>query len=527
MKPQRIYIILYIVIAVLTVGCTGPSSKKTKTGRAPQPSDTLYTQQAAMNIYGYQPERALQIIDSAVIVGNISEMQGELCRARIFSSSLMKEQLDSLLGGTKDIRLDSARHIGERMLRHDSVKTNLKRQKEVLEILAQTARMQNDTIGWLQRSREYVDVCYQLDSDTETDALRIEAEIGVAMHCLGQHEEGMAKLDSAINKLDATFYRETNRGTFDELDALIIALKRKILLLASHGQYAETLPLARRILERLEEYEKHPDDFHDGSSREPKNYQNRADYIRFYRNQAMNRITTAYAALDVNDSINMTFEKIERSVRNMTAGEHIARYNALQQRLEAERQQKKADRANMIAYGSVILALLAIVFAIVVIIKNRAINRKSHLLALQITEAMNYKKMYWEEKRAQTPVESPHEAELTNDQFFQYVSDIIVSEQLFLDPMFGRQTIMDRFQLSKERVGAIFSRGSEFPKVTSFILKLRLEHAAKLLLEQPDKSVAQIANESGFSTSTYFSDRFRQHFGLTPSDFRKEALEQG
>ena len=149
------------------------------------------------------------------------------------------------------------------------------------------------------------------------------------------------------------------------------------------------------------------------------------------------------------------------------------------------------------------------------------------LLALQITEAMNYKKMYWEEKRAQTPVESPHEAELTNDQFFQYVSDIIVSEQLFLDPMFGRQTIMDRFQLSKERVGAIFSRGSEFPKVTSFILKLRLEHAAKLLLEQPDKSVAQIANESGFSTSTYFSDRFRQHFGLTPSDFRKEALEQG
>jgi transcriptional regulator GlxA family with amidase domain len=82
---------------------------------------------------------------------------------------------------------------------------------------------------------------------------------------------------------------------------------------------------------------------------------------------------------------------------------------------------------------------------------------------------------------------------------------------------------MDRFQLSKERVGAIFSKGSEFSKVNSYVLKLRLDYATKLLLEQPDKSVVQIATECGFSSSTYFSDRFRQHFGLSPSDFRREA----
>ena len=37
------------------------------------PTDTAYTQQAAMAVYGYQPERALRIIDSAVIVGNFKE----------------------------------------------------------------------------------------------------------------------------------------------------------------------------------------------------------------------------------------------------------------------------------------------------------------------------------------------------------------------------------------------------------------------------------------------------------------------
>ena len=45
--------------------------------RKPQPTDSLYTIWAAMGIYGYQPERILQIIDPAIIVGNISEVQDD------------------------------------------------------------------------------------------------------------------------------------------------------------------------------------------------------------------------------------------------------------------------------------------------------------------------------------------------------------------------------------------------------------------------------------------------------------------
>ena len=98
--------------------------------------------------------------------------------------------------------------------------------------------------------------------------------------------------------------------------------------------------------------------------------------------------------------------------------------------------------------------------------------------------------VYWEEKRTQAKaVEPSQEKDFTDDQFFQYISDIIVNEQLFLDPKFGRQTIMDRFQLSKERVGAIFSKGSEFSKVNSYVLRLRLDHATKLLLEHPIFSI--------------------------------------
>lgn len=111
---QALYIILVIVMVALTAGCTGSpkNDKGTNASHAIRPSDTLHTKQVAMNIYGYQPIRALQIIDSAIIVGNISEPQASLCRARIYSMSLMHEQVDSLLGGPTDVRLDSAQAIG-------------------------------------------------------------------------------------------------------------------------------------------------------------------------------------------------------------------------------------------------------------------------------------------------------------------------------------------------------------------------------------------------------------------------------
>lgn len=115
---------------------------------------------------------------------------------------------------------------------------------------------------------------------------------------------------------------------------------------------------------------------------------------------------------------------------------------------------------------------------------------------------------------------------MTDEQLFQHIHDVIVREHLFLDPSFGRQTIIDRFKLSKERVGAIFTKGSEHSKLSGYVQQLRLEYAAKLLIEQPEKSIVQIASDCGFSSHTYFSARFRQHFGMSPSDFCSDVLEQ-
>ena len=172
-----------------------------------------------MMVYDYDPVRALQIIDSAVIVGNLSDWRADKNRACIYSRTRLRDRLDSLLHWTTGARLDSARAIGERLLGHDSVKNSYDRQQDVLEILVYTARLQEDTLTWLQRSQQLVEVCRL--QGAETEALRNEAEVGAALCRMGQRNEGMAMLDSVIAALQQTLpqplpVREGSGYTQDE-----------------------------------------------------------------------------------------------------------------------------------------------------------------------------------------------------------------------------------------------------------------------------------------------------------------------
>ncbi|WOO43725.1 AraC family transcriptional regulator [Rubellicoccus peritrichatus] len=51
---------------------------------------------------------------------------------------------------------------------------------------------------------------------------------------------------------------------------------------------------------------------------------------------------------------------------------------------------------------------------------------------------------------------------------------------------------------------------------------IRLFHASKLLTADPDRSVTQVAFETGFNSSQYFANRFKKHFGMTPQTYRAE-----
>ena len=58
-----------------------------------------------------------------------------------------------------------------------------------------------------------------------------------------------------------------------------------------------------------------------------------------------------------------------------------------------------------------------------------------------------------------------------------------------------------------------------------FLRNVRLKHAARLLADTSEP-VNQISLMVGFQTSRYFSQCFRQMFGVTPSEYRSGGVNK-
>ena len=566
------------------VGCTGGSGTK----HVPQASDTLYTEKATMDVYAKEPERALDIIDSALIVGNVTKDRADLLRATVYSRAY------------EATRQDTAIVIGERLLNGKTAQDDVTFRQSVLEVLVYSARQLEDYELQLSYSTKLADA-YRQQGD-KVEALRTEAEIGAVLVRLGKTDEGLAKLDSVINRL-------TPVRKFNELDASIIAMKRKIGVIRDYPQIETT---AQCIINRLDDFEQHPADFHDGSEREPAD-ENRPGYIAFYRSQAWSYLAAAYAHLgekgkareyvalseksdlgqtltgrkmiaptlcllgeydkmetvyqeleavfmERGDTLTLDYaqllldrakaaeaqgrmkesttlwqkhaevlQKSEERLLQSKANLYAARYHAQEQQREIERKDAEAKHNALFAWFVAVIALLLACFAVYYYLRHREESRKNRILAQQITEAMDYKDKYLESEKLRvkseefatateqpdTPLES-----MSSEALFASISQVIVSEQLFLDPAFDRQAAIDRFHLSKERIGAAFAQGSDYASITDFINECRLEYAVPLLRDQSSLSITQVAQASGFSDANYFGRKFKARFGLSPTDYR-------
>lgn len=63
--------------------------------------------------------------------------------------------------------------------------------------------------------------------------------------------------------------------------------------------------------------------------------------------------------------------------------------------------------------------------------------------------------------------------------------------------------------------------------LTTYIRQVRLQKSAGELLLHPEKSVSQIAYETGFSTTSYFISQFRAATGMTPLAYRQAPRGPG
>lgn len=208
-------------------------------------------------------------------------------------------------------------------------------------------------------------------------------------------------------------------------------------------------------------------------------------------------------------------------------------------------QRAKNHIVTTISIAVTIMALLILAFAIYVYREWSASRKKNLALVLQITEASEYKQQLRELKQAQAPQQpttsesDQHQEQtdlakdetvsvnisdltsLTDEQLFLCLRDLIENEQLYLKPDFGRQTLIDHTGLSKERLGAAFSQGSDSVSLPTYVRELRLDHAVRLMNNQPDMSIELVSQASGFANADTFTRNFRAKYGMTPTTYKQ------
>lgn len=494
---KQLRYILSLAAVILITSCTAKHTLKPEA----KPVDTVYTDKAALEVFDYNPERALMIIDSAEIVGNLTHNRALFLRAKIITMTLEGQPLDS------------AQNICLQLMQSNYVKDedNL---ESVLDLLINITRRRQDFEQWLKWSTQKMELCH--NRGDEVEALRTEAEIGVILAYLDRLEDGLQTLDEVIEKLDGT-------RKFNHMDACIIALRRKVDVLQHYGMFDEIIPVAQKIIEKTYDYEQHPDDFHDGSFREPKPSR-LSDYCEFYR-------VKAYAYL----------------ARSYTETENITEARYFLNLFEQSRYGQTFDGRMMISKTWFKLGdydkMLAIYSEVEKYLDDDTINETYSMILYdrgvaaeadgQYNLAYNYMKRHAElnqmvneqlqKSKAQEYAARYHakEQQLEIDRFtmqnrMQNIIILIVFIALLFTVILYNHTVVQKRELAKKNIALSKFIDESSEKNNN----IRLSKACKLLREKPDMTIAEVAKTVGVSPRN-LNKLFREQYGISPTEYKK------
>jgi AraC-like DNA-binding protein len=574
--------VLQVLLLVLILVCAS-CGRNNSARHIPNLGDTPYQVDSVLVAYGYHPNRALVMLDSALLLGNINEYRAKFIRAKIYSKSLLKQ------------RQDSAILICEQLLQHDSVIHAPQERENILDLLMITSRTKVDFEGYVKWATQKAEVC-RLQGE-ETEQWRTEAEIGMVMAHLGQPEEGMEKIDEAIRQLDEP-------GSIDRMDAFIIAVKRKITVLNDQGRYAEVIPLAQRILDRLVHYEQHASAYAEDSYRLSwsDSPADRDRYIDFSRAQANGFLAGAYAmtgdtphareclsrfnqsgyghslggrrmiipaqmALGMYDEAMATSDEVayrmgrdtinddyavilrDRAIVARAKGHVVEAYNLMNRhanlvkvlsdslhaseahdyaaRYHAQEQELKIQEAEAASrMKSIIIGVIVLLFIIASVIsfyyrrQRQIISEKNRALVRMINGTPFVAPVDEIEGAEDTDEVSDSEEPEDTSALFETIDTTIRTEHLYANVSLQRQDVCTRFCITRHTLNNLLAQHVGSSSFPQYINNIRMEEALPLLRDNASMTIAAIATAVGF-TPANFREQFKRQYGITPQEYRQ------
>ncbi len=96
----------------------------------------------------------------------------------------------------------------------------------------------------------------------------------------------------------------------------------------------------------------------------------------------------------------------------------------------------------------------------------------------------------------------------------------------FSNPCFEMTPLLNQSGYAEDYIRAAFKEATHLTPV-DFLAKIRVEHARKLFEIYGDiLPVSEVAEACGFEDPVYFSRRFKQFIGVSPTEYKKQMIKQ-
>ena len=187
--------------------------------------------------------------------------------------------------------------------------------------------------------------------------------------------------------------------------------------------------------------------------------------------------------------------------------------------------------ANHIIVILIIIVVVLVVIGCFNLYHYRIVRQRNEQLRRILTALDNYRAIVGEETLSLDEQEEVLKSKLSKPKktdvvqmeeeksFFVKMDARVNKEKPFTDPDFDQDALVEFMGVTRETFCQLVPRYTDPARTLDYINSLRAEYAAKILMEHPDCSMADITSQCGFRDTAAFNKAFRFSFGITPTDY--------
>lgn len=243
------------------------------------------------------------------------------------------------------------------------------------------------------------------------------------------------------------------------------------------------------------------------------------------------------------DSVSLLTMRLQQAKLLLTAGKHeeaielykqtvpskdkLTNYELVEQ-LDALRTVYKLDRLTLknriVTYRFYFLLVTSSLLLVVVflsIIYARRLRQKNRLLFNTYVKAFRK-----ENRHAAIKGKSEQENLSNEDVLYNELDQLMMSEHLYKDKKLKRDDVASKLNTNHTYLADAVKKCGDGMTFSEFINRYRLCYSATLLNTNPDLNINEVGEESGFNSRSTYNRLFRDHYGMSPSEFRDIAKEK-